>query len=212
MQRQVLDAKVRHSEASLTKIRQSGLIPAVIYGKGVTSMSVEVSYQPFRKAFRQAGYTGVIDLDIDGDKKPVLVHDIQYDPVKDTFTHIDFLVVDLKKKVTASVPVEVVGESEAVKSGAGLVTMVKHEVEVKCLPMDIPHSIVIDVSKLPAVGDAFRVSDLGFGDKVEVVDLEADEPLVLISATVEQELERDVSVPDEIKAEPVAESTEEKKA
>lgn len=195
----VLEAKVRDGKASADSLRKQNVIPAVCYGKGFQNHSVTVEYQAFRKAFKQASTTQVINLSVDGKKLPVLIHEIDYNPVSDRFTHIDFLQIDMTKKVTATVPVVVVGEAPAVKNFSGIVSIVKHEVEVNCLPMDIPHEITVDVSKLENIGDSIHIKDIVFSDKVEVLS-DLEETLVSVNE-VKEFVEQSVEVPDELKAE-----------
>lgn len=195
----VLEAKVRDGKSTADSLRKQNVIPAVCYGKGFQNHSVTVEYQAFRKAFKQASTTQVINLSVDGKKLPVLIHEIEYNPISDRFTHIDFLQIDMNKKVTATVPVVVVGEAPAVKNFSGIVSVVKHEIEVHCLPMDIPHEITVDVSKLENIGDAIHIKDLKFSDKVEILS-DLEEMLVSVNEVKEFE-EQSVEVPDELKAE-----------
>jgi len=204
MEKLVLVSKHRNALESAKNLRKAKIIPAVFYGKGEESISLQVNYQEFRKLFKTTGFTGVFDLEIDGKMKPVLVHDLQFHPLDDTFMHIDLLHVNLKQKIVTQVPVEVIGVSAAVKNEGAIVTIAKHEVEVKCLPLDIPHSIQIDLALLEKVGDSFYVSDLKLGDKVEI-HAEPEDLLVTISAPRVMVEEQDVSVPQELKAEPAAE-------
>lgn len=200
-----LVAKARDTKVKAAAVRRQNLIPAVCYGKGFESKSIQLEYQAFRKAYKQASTTQVINLNIDGDKVPVLIHEIAYNPISDRFDHVDFLQIDLKKKVTATVPVELVGTAPAVKNFNGVVTLAKHEIEVKCLPMDIPHEIKVDVSKLENIGDAIHISDLVLGDRVEIID-DLNETLVSVSE-VEEFVEKEAAVPEELKAEPTTEGS-----
>lgn len=198
----VLEAKIRDKSVSAKILRRENMIPAVCYGRGFENRTLEVGYQAFRKVFRETGSSQVFNLDINGEKVPVLVHEVGYNPVTDKFDHIDFLQIDMKKVVTAMVPVEVEGVSPAVKNFNAIVTVVKHEIEVKCLPMDIPHEIKVDISKLENPGDAVHISDLNLGNKVEILD---DPETTLVSVSVVEEFkEAVVEVPEDLKAEPVA--------
>lgn len=208
MEMLVLEANLRDATVKSRKIRKADKIPSVCYGKGFDPMALQVDYQSFRKIFRQAGSSQVINLSVDGKKVPVLVHDIAYDSITDNFEHVDFLQVNLKEKVKANVPVEVEGEAPAVKNFNGVVSISKHEIEVECLPMDIPHEIRIDISKLENIGDSIHISDLKLGDKVEILD-DLEEVLVTVSA-VEEFVEQVAEVPEELKAEPTAAEGESK--
>ena len=199
----VLDAKIRNTKGKARKLRGNNLIPAVCYGRGFENRSLEVAYQDFRKIYIKAGSSQVFNLSIDGEMVPVLVQEVAYNPVSDRFDHIDFLQIDMKKKVTATVPVEVIGLSPAVKNFNAVVTVVKHEIEVKCLPMDIPHDVTIDASKLENLGDSVHIKDLKLGDKVEILD-DPEDTLVSVNA-VEEYKENEAVVPDALKVEPTAE-------
>lgn len=203
----VLEAKIRNTNGKAKKLRQTNLIPAVCYGRGFENRSLELVYQDFRKVFKQTGSSQVFNLNVDGEKIPVLIQEVAYNPITDRFDHIDFLQIDMKKKVTATVPVQVTGLSPAVKNFNAVVTVVKQEIEVKCLPLDIPHDITIDVSKLENLGDAVHIRDLQLGDKVEILD-DLDDTLVSVNAVAEYK-ELEAVVPDALKAEPAAGETAE---
>jgi len=180
MDKYTLNAEARKITGRKVKqLRKEGFIPANIYGKKVKSKSVTIKLEEFQKVFAEAGETGLINLDIKGDKekenRAVLVANVQMHPVSDTPIHVDFHQVDLKEKVTAEVSVELVGESPAEKQSLGTVVQYIDEVEVEALPTDLPEKFVIDVSKLEAVDQAVFVKDLEFDKaKVEVkTDLES---------------------------------------
>lgn len=206
MEMLVLDAQTRDTSKKVNNLRKENIIPAVCYGKGFKTHNLQMEYQSFRKIYKVASTTQVVNLNLNGEKLPVLIHQIDYNPVSDRFDHVDFLQIDMKKMVTASVPVEVVGVSPAVKNFNAVVTIVKQEIEVRCLPMDIPHEISIDISKLENLGDAIHVSDLKLGDKVEIID-EPETTLVSVNA-VEEFVEQAVEVPDELKVDAAASGAE----
>lgn len=194
-----LEAKIRDGKLSADSLRKAGQIPAVCYGKGFENRPIQVEYQAFRKLYREAGETQVFNLNVEGKKLPVLIHEISYNPLSDLFDHVDFRQIDMTQKVTAMVPVELVGSAPAIKNFNAVITMVKQEIEVECLPMDIPHEINIDVSRLENIGDVVYVKELQLGDKVEILD-DPEEPILSISA-VEEYKEEVVEVPEEVKAE-----------
>ena len=111
-----LKAEKRKVEGRKVKtLRREGILPANVYGKDVKSLSIQVSLKEFSKVFKEAGETGLVEIEIGKEKRPVLVNNIQYDPVTDLPLHVDFHQVDLKKKTTASVPIEFVGDAPAEK-------------------------------------------------------------------------------------------------
>ena len=202
----VLDVQLRDKSKKAKVLRKNMLIPAVCYGKGFETRNLQVEYQAFRKIYKEASTTQVVNLNIDGNKVPVLIYQIDYNPVSDRFDHIDFLEIDMKKKVTANVPVELVGEAPVVKNFNAVLTLTKHEIEVRCLPMDIPHEIKLDVSILENLGDSIHVRDLKLSDKVEILS-DLEDSIVTVNA-VQEFVEQQVEVPEELKVEPTAEKAE----
>ncbi len=195
----VLEAKIRELTNKAKDLRKQSLIPSVCYGKDFASINVQVDYHGFRKLFKKVSTTQVFNLMIDNKETPVLVHEMVFDPVTDRINHIDFLHVNMKEKITTSVPVETEGLSPAVKNFNATITVAKHEIEICCLPMDIPHGIKIDLSKFVNIGDAITVKDLNLGDKVEIIDDPGD---VLVTVTEVEEFKEEVAeVPDGVKVE-----------
>jgi large subunit ribosomal protein L25 len=156
------------SGKSVNKIRKDGKIPAVLYGHKVDNQSLELSATDFMKAFRQAGESTIVTLSVDGKATPVLIHDVQNHYLTDQPIHIDFYAVNMTEKLTATVPLHFVGESQAVKALGGTSAKNLSEVEVECLPADLPSHIEVDISVLNTFEDAIRVSDLKVSDKVEI--------------------------------------------
>lgn len=186
----VLQATKRAGEKT-DSVRASGRIPAVFYGFGKESTPVSVPSIDFIKLFKQAGETTAITLDMGGEKVPTLIHDIQRDPVTGQPTHIDFLVVDMNKEIEVAVPIEFTGLAEAEKSGIGMVMKVMHEVEVRALPANLPHSIDVDITGLVTLQDVIHVKDLALPNGVSLVT-DADEVVASVSAYVEEKEEAPV--------------------
>jgi large subunit ribosomal protein L25 len=184
----LMDAKLRDPKLSSNTLRRNKQIPGVFYGKGKESLALQVEYQVFRKAFIKGGYSQILDLDVEGKKFKVLVHDVQFDPITGAITHVDFLNINLKEEITTDVPVEVKGIAPAVKDHGGILTTVKRELTVRCLPMDLPHSIVVDVSGLLEFSQAIHVKDIELPKGVVITD-EADDVVITVSAPKEEEVE-----------------------
>lgn len=177
-----LEAKTRDLKVSARSLRANKIIPAVYYGKKEEPVSLQLDYQVFRKAFLKSGSSQVIDLSIDGSKKKhVLVQDVQYHPVTGSIYHVDFLHVNLKEEVTTEVPIVTVGVSPAVKDLGGILSTVKHEITVRCLPMNIPHSVEVDISGLVDFSTSVYIKDLKIPKEVVVLD-DPEEVVVIISA------------------------------
>jgi len=174
MDKQILEGQVRTvSGRKVKKLREEDQLPANVYGKKIKSLAVQVKFSDFKKVFSEVGETGLITLKLQGDKskedRAVLVSNVQYNPVSDTPIHVDFRQVDLKEKVSASVAVEVTGESPAEKSGVGTAVQYIDEVEVEALPGDLPEKFVVDISSLSEVDQTIKVGDLSYDkSKVEV--------------------------------------------
>lgn len=161
MKKHTLKAQKREMVGrKVKKLRQAGNLPATVYGKKLESENLIISTSEFAGVYAVAGETGLIELVLDGDTKPVLVHHVQRDPVKDDVLHVEFHQVDLKEKVHAKVPVVLIGESPIVAQKAGVLLSLISEVEVEALPTDLPEKIEVDVSALTAVDQELKVADL----------------------------------------------------
>ncbi len=176
MAKTILKADKRTLEGRKVKnLRKEGILPGNVYGKKVKSQSVQVNLKDFEKIFKEIGETGLLTLVVENEEKPVLIHNLQYNPITDAPVHVDFLQVDLKEKVEADIPVELSGESPAEKQALGTVVQYLNEIKVEALPGDLPEKFEIDVSALAEVDQSVFVKDLNYDkSKVEIKsDLEA---------------------------------------
>ena len=141
------------------RVRREGRIPAVVYGvSGARTLSVDRS--AFLKVWRQAGHSSVVTIHDDGGAKTMtLIQDVQRDPVTDDFLHVDLLELTKGHAITAPIPVHTHGTPAGVKNEGGVFDVQLHEVEVRCLPADLPHQIDVDVEHLN-VGDILHIGDL----------------------------------------------------
>jgi large subunit ribosomal protein L25 len=151
--RKVLGKKVH-------KLRKEGLFPANIYGKGVKSVAVQVPYEDFEKVYKEAGETGIVDVDVAGEIRPSLIHNVQQDYYKHVLLHADFFQVNLKEKVKAMIKIVTVGEPKAVAEKLGLLMQTLNEVEVEALPTDLPEKVEINVGNLAALDAQVTVADI----------------------------------------------------
>lgn len=142
------------------KLRKEGVLPANIYGRDIKSESVQVEYKDFEKAYKEAGETGLVDLALDGKVRPVLIHNIQFDPVSHETLHADFYQVNLKEKVKTMVPLLIIGEPLAVINKVGILLEQMSEVEVEALPTDLPENIEVNVEQLANIDDQITVEQL----------------------------------------------------
>lgn len=155
-----ITAKTRESNVNLDKLRATDEMPAVYYGPGVTTTSISVPKIAFQKIWRDAGESTPVELVVDGKKVNVLIHDVSMHPVSNEPIHVDFLVVDMNKKISVAIPLEFIGIAPAVKNGIGTLVKVLHEIEIEALPKDLPHNIEVDVSTLVDAESQIAVSDL----------------------------------------------------
>jgi len=212
-----LNAKIRKETGRKTSVlKNSGRIPAVVYGHKIKNVSLDVDYKEFQKVLRTAGESSLIELDVEGDKdlpaqagkRIVLVHDLQKDPVTDKFIHIDFFQISLKEEVQVKVPLVFEGTSLAIKDLGG--TLVKNisELEVKALPQNLPHEIKVSIDSLNTFEDHILVKDLVLPKDIKVL-VRPDEIVVSVAqpSKVEEELEK----PIEEKVEEVEKIIKEKK-
>jgi large subunit ribosomal protein L25 len=161
MNKLTLKAEVRKiSGRKVKNLRKEGILPGNISGKKIKSEAVQVVFKDFDKVYKEAGETGLVTLEIGKEEKPVLIHNLQVNPVSDVPVHVDFLQVDLKEKVEADVPVELTGESPAEKQALGTVVQYINEIKVEALPMDLPEKFEVDTSELSEVDQAIYVKDL----------------------------------------------------
>lgn len=179
-----ISGKKREITGSRTAVlRRAGVIPAVLYGHKVEeNVLLAVDKKEFEKTFKQAGENTLVELDVEqGAPHTVLVHDVQHDVLSGEIIHVDFYQVDLSEKITASVPLEFIGESNAVKELGGTLTKNMTEVKVEALPGDLPHSIVVDIGKLASFEDAVTLADL----KVDIEKVKVEGTADMIIAKVQ---------------------------
>lgn len=146
---------------AVNHLRKEGLIPAVVYGHGVTPKIVSVEYNPFIKVYRLAGESSLVDLTIDNKEAvKALIQDIAIDPMTDRLIHVDFRQVSMKEKLKAKIPVVFAGESRAVKELGGILVKSLAEIEVECLPQYLVHEISVDLSPIKEFGETIRVGSV----------------------------------------------------
>jgi len=152
------------------RLRAAGSAPAVVYGIGKDAVAVAVNPKEMVRILRsKTGHNTIFHLAIkDGENTPVMIVDWQRDPVKDTILHIDMKRIDLTVRLVVKVPVHTLGEPEGVKLQGGLHEVITREIEVECLPNEIPDELTIDVSKL-TMGQAVRASDVPLPGSVRLV-------------------------------------------
>ncbi|MBI1909224.1 MAG: 50S ribosomal protein L25 [Deltaproteobacteria bacterium] len=192
--------KVGKSEAR--RLRVKGLVPAVLYGKGINPRSLSLKGEELDKILStSAGMNALITLNVEGDKDApprgdspkvakkgvlvVMLKDYQADIISRQLTHVDLLKVDLKEKITVMIPVHLTGKSQGVVKG-GLIEQAKRELEVKCLPTNIPNHIEVDITPLD-IGDSIHIDQIQLPEGVEAIR-ETNFTIVAIVAPAAEEV------------------------
>ncbi len=194
----VLEAQPRAAgtKNDARRVRREGKVPAVLYGAGKDALSVALDpRQVARILHSQTGYNTIFDLALDGERTKAMIVDWQYEPIKGALLHIDLKRIAMDKTLKVEVPIVLKGEPAGVKQQGGILEQLLREVEIECLPGDIPASIEVDVSEL-VFGKVLRVSDLAHGDKLKFLT-DANHPVAHVTIVKEEV----VVAPDAIAAE-----------
>ena len=151
------------------RLRREGMIPAVIYGAGLEPLTISVDPKQMKRILgSETGHNSIFDLTAGGDSGKAMIVDWQADPVKGVLLHVDLKRIAMDQLLTVSVPVTLKGEAPGVKIQGGILEQMLREVEIECLPADIPSHIDGDVSKLE-FGQTLRVSELPHSDKIRFI-------------------------------------------
>ena len=183
------------------RVRREGKIPAVVYGAGKQAMPVSVDpRQVSRILHSETGHNSVFDLTLEGELTKAMIVDWQYEPIKGSLLHIDLKRIAMDQKLTVNVPIELVGEPAGVKQQGGILEQIAREVEVECLPGDIPNEIELNVSEL-VFGTVLRISDLPKNDKIKYLS-DPEQPVAHIITIKEEEVPAADAVAGEAAAAP----------
>ena len=168
------------------RVRKQGKVPAVVYGVGKDAMPVSVDPRQVSRILHSVtGHNTVFDLAVDGERTKAMIVDWQYEPIKGSLLHIDVKRIAMDQKLKVNVPIELIGEPAGVKQQGGILEQITREVEVECLPGDIPNQIELDVSEL-VFNMVLRVADLPKSDKLKFLT-DADQPVAHVISIKEEE-------------------------
>lgn len=197
----MLELKVEKRETNMPttvvkprNLRKVGKLPAVFYGKKEKAVSISVLFRDFEKVYKDAGESTVIKLVGVGEPKEALIHDIDFDPVKDIPRHIDFFVLEKGAKVDVNIPLEFIGESSAVKNLGGNLVKVLHSIEIKVSPKDLPKHLSVDISGLVDFESKILAKGIKLPESAELIT-KPEEVVALVAEAVE-EIEETVEAPD----------------
>ncbi len=171
------EARGRH----LRRLRRQGVTPIHIYGRGVASIAAQVDTPVLRRVVIAAGHNSPVTVSVDGAQHFTFIREIQKDPVTGDMLHVDFLQVDALLRMQSRVPLRLDGEATAIRLHRGEVSFVLRDITVECLPADVPHEFVVDVSSLAEIGAAVHVSEITAPSGVTILT-DPEEVVARISA------------------------------
>jgi len=189
----------RDTKISRQQLQTEGLVPGVIYGPKIESVSVSIKAPELLKIWKEAGESSIIEAKIGTESHDVLIHDVQLEPVSNEIMHIDFYAIERGKNITVYVAIEFFGESPAEKAGEVL-NKTMHEIEVESMPRNLPKSIKVDLSTLVDIHSKITVADLPALEGVEFL-AEPDETIASISEAKEEAEPEDAPSIDDIEVE-----------
>ncbi|MCI2948936.1 50S ribosomal protein L25/general stress protein Ctc [Staphylococcus caledonicus] len=179
----------KQTRSDLKKLRNTGKVPAVVYGYGTKNTSVKVDEVEFIKVIREVGRNGVIDLGVGSKSIKVMVSDYQFDPLKNQITHIDFLAINMTEERTVEVPVHLTGEAVGAKEG-GVVEQPLFDLQVTATPENIPEAIEVDISALD-INDSYSVADIKVSGDF-TIENDPEESVVTVVPPTDEPTEEEV--------------------
>lgn len=189
MEKIILNAEKREVTGKQVKAwRRQGKLPAVIYGHHLNPVPVWLDLRDASHVLPTVTKSQLISVKLGNETHTVLVREKQRHPVQGTLLHVDLLAVSMTEKLRANVSIEFVGDAPAVKDFGGVVVTNLEEIEVECLPKDLPEKIVVDLSPLQNIGDSIVVKSLEIPKGVDVLT-DSDEIVVLVTAPAGEEAE-----------------------
>lgn len=168
-------------------LRREGKLPGVIYGHNFESMAILLDLRDTSRRLAGLAPSALVTVDVDGEKHMTLVREKQRNSITGTLTHVDFLAVSLKEKLRTNVYLSLVGVAPAIKTYNAIQVTGVDELEVECLPQDLPERIEVDLSGLNGIGDGIHVGDLQLSSKVKILT-DPDTMIVLMTAPEAEEL------------------------
>lgn len=172
--------RTTHGKGPARRGRKEGNIPGVVYGPEVKPIPIELTEGAFRAAIKEAaGTSAIFNLEVDGKVNKVVIRDIQRDPLTSHVLHVDFHAISMNKPLHLSIPIRLTGTARGVKTDGGILQTTLRELEISCLPADIPEHVDVDVSDL-GIGDSIHVRDLNVPN-AKILD-ESQRTVVVVAA------------------------------
>lgn len=178
----VLQATNREVIGKKVKVlRRNGLLPAIIYGQGIDPRPISLDMRETSRIISTVSYSSLIRVEVEGEDVTTLVRDRQYDPVTSALLHVDFQRISLTELLRTSVSLDFSDEAPAVKNFGGILVTAQEQLEIECLPQDLPDRIRVDMNSLEEIGDSIFVRDLTLPPNIEVLT-NPDEMVILVTA------------------------------
>jgi large subunit ribosomal protein L25 len=197
MEKTVLNAEKRELTGKKVKtLRWEGKIPAVIYGKGVDSLPISLDKKITTNTLAKVSTSTILTIKIEDQEHATLVREIQQDYIKGEIIHIDFQAISLKEKLRTNVSIKLVGEAPVLKTFDAMIVSGIEEVEVECLPQDLPEAITVDISSLTEIGSAIYLKDIPVPANVTFLT-DPNELIAVANAVKEEVVEEVVEVVEE---------------
>lgn len=201
MEKTVIQAEKREVVGKQVRaLRREGKLPAVIYGYGIEPLSIVLDTHSASRIMARTSSSTLVTIELAGKEYPTLVREKQLDFIRNELIHVDFLAVSMTEKITANVGIVLEGTAPAVKEFDAIIVNNLTELEVECLPADLPEHFVVDISGLAEISDAIYVKDVPVPDKVEILT-DPEEVIVVATAAAVEEIE-EVAVEGEEGEEP----------
>ncbi len=210
MEEILLNAEQRQITGKMVKqLRHKGYVPGVLYGHYTEPINLRIEQRALYQAVQEAGMNRLITLNIKGIRDPrrVLVRELQRDAITHTMLHVDLYEVIMTERITTEVSIVLTGESPMVQDGEGLVFQGLDNIEIECLPGDLPPQIEVDITGLDVIDATILVSDLKLSDAIEILT-DAEEIVVRILPPAREEIEEVVEVEEVAEVEVVGEEEE----
>ena len=186
-----LKAKIRKEKGKKVKVlRHQGLLPVVLYGPKIKDQHLTIDLKDFQKVYEEAGESSLLNLKVEDDQEyPVLIHDVQLDPINNLPLHVDFYQPNLEEEVEATIELVFKGEAPAVKELGGVLVKSISEIEVRALPQNLPREIIVEVSGLKSFEDHIAIKDLIVPANVVILKEPSEVVASVVPPRAEEELE-----------------------
>lgn len=204
-------AKIRDKSIKTQVLLREECLPAIVYGKEVKNIPLVLDYKKFEDFFRQITESTIFNLKIKKNDKieeyPVIIRDIQFNPVTDNFIHIDFFQLPMDKEIVINVPIVFIGKSPAEKNENAIIVKNLHEIEIKTLPKYLIGELKVDLSSIKKIGDEIKIRDFNLPREIKV---ENPDEIVAIAAKPEKEEIEEIAPEEKIEKVEVIKEKEEK--